>query len=199
MPTSLDLRPGEVARRPIPTGRRRRDGAPGADGRRPSRRRRPTTPLEPPTPAAAADEAAPATAHDPRDRRPDALPGDVRRPARREHPGPDPGAGPGRRSASTTCATWGLGRHRSVDDAPYGGGAGMILRPEPVAAALDALRRPDSTVDPARPGRRGLPPGPGRGPRRRDRISSSSARATRASTSGSARWSTSSCRSATTS
>jgi tRNA (guanine37-N1)-methyltransferase len=47
---------------------------------------------------------------------------------------------------------WGLGRHRSVDDAPYGGGAGMILRPEPVAAALDALRRPETTVvlmDPA--------------------------------------------------
>jgi tRNA (guanine-N1)-methyltransferase len=47
---------------------------------------------------------------------------------------------------------WGLGRHRSVDDAPYGGGAGMILRPEPVAAALDAVRRPDSVVillDPA--------------------------------------------------
>jgi len=47
---------------------------------------------------------------------------------------------------------WGLGRHRSVDDAPYGGGAGMILRPEPVAAALDDLRRPDSTailLDPA--------------------------------------------------
>ena len=41
---------------------------------------------------------------------------------------------------------WGLGRHRSVDDAPYGGGAGMILRPEPVAAALDALRREESTV-----------------------------------------------------
>ena len=41
---------------------------------------------------------------------------------------------------------WGLGRHRSVDDAPYGGGAGMILRPEPVAAALDGLRRPGSTV-----------------------------------------------------
>ena len=47
---------------------------------------------------------------------------------------------------------WGLGRHRSVDDYPYGGGAGMILRPEPVAAALRALRRPDSVVillDPA--------------------------------------------------
>lgn len=47
---------------------------------------------------------------------------------------------------------WGLGRHRSVDDYPYGGGAGMVLRPEPVAAALDELRRPDSTIvllDPA--------------------------------------------------
>jgi tRNA (guanine37-N1)-methyltransferase len=41
---------------------------------------------------------------------------------------------------------WGLGKHRSVDDAPYGGGAGMVLRPEPAAAAIDALRRPDSTV-----------------------------------------------------
>jgi tRNA (guanine37-N1)-methyltransferase len=41
---------------------------------------------------------------------------------------------------------WGIGRHRSVDDAPYGGGAGMILRPEPVAAAIDALRGPDSVV-----------------------------------------------------
>ena len=41
---------------------------------------------------------------------------------------------------------WGLGRHRSVDDSPYGGGAGMILRPEPAAAAIDALRRPHSVV-----------------------------------------------------
>jgi tRNA (guanine37-N1)-methyltransferase len=47
---------------------------------------------------------------------------------------------------------WGIGRHRSVDDQPYGGGAGMVIRPEPVADALAALRRPDSTVvllDPA--------------------------------------------------
>jgi tRNA (guanine37-N1)-methyltransferase len=35
--------------------------------------------------------------------------------------------------------TWGLGRHRSVDDYPYGGGAGMVLRPEPIAAALEAV------------------------------------------------------------
>ena len=41
---------------------------------------------------------------------------------------------------------WGLGRHRSVDDTTYGGGAGMVLRPEPVAAALDELRRPESLV-----------------------------------------------------
>ena len=41
---------------------------------------------------------------------------------------------------------WGLGRHRSVDDAPYGGGAGMILRPEPVAAALDALRQSETVA-----------------------------------------------------
>jgi tRNA (guanine37-N1)-methyltransferase len=41
---------------------------------------------------------------------------------------------------------WGIGRHRSVDDYPYGGGAGMILRPEPVAGALTALRRDDSCV-----------------------------------------------------
>lgn len=41
---------------------------------------------------------------------------------------------------------WGIGKHRNVDDAPYGGGAGMVLRPEPVADALDALRRADSTV-----------------------------------------------------
>ena len=39
---------------------------------------------------------------------------------------------------------WGLGRHRSVDDYPYGGGAGMILRPEPVAEALDTVAPGDS-------------------------------------------------------
>ena len=39
---------------------------------------------------------------------------------------------------------WGLGKHRSVDDYPYGGGAGMILRPEPVAEALDVIAPADS-------------------------------------------------------
>lgn len=46
----------------------------------------------------------------------------------------------------------GLGRHRSVDDTPYGGGAGMILRPEPLAAAIKPLREagvPVILLDPA--------------------------------------------------
>ena len=30
-------------------------------------------------------------------------------------------------------------RHRTVDDTPYGGGAGMVMRPEPWAAALEAV------------------------------------------------------------
>lgn len=30
-------------------------------------------------------------------------------------------------------------KHRSVDDAPYGGGAGMVLMPEPLAGALDSV------------------------------------------------------------
>src|SRR5574338_723957 len=34
----------------------------------------------------------------------------------------------------------GLGRHRAVDDYPYGGGAGMVLRPEPLFAAVEPLR-----------------------------------------------------------
>jgi tRNA (guanine37-N1)-methyltransferase len=38
---------------------------------------------------------------------------------------------------------WGIGRHRSVDDYPYGGGAGMVLRPEPIAEALDAMAAPE--------------------------------------------------------
>lgn len=38
------------------------------------------------------------------------------------------------------------GRHRSVDDAPYGGGAGMVLRVDIVAKSLARVARPDSRV-----------------------------------------------------
>lgn len=31
-------------------------------------------------------------------------------------------------------------RHRQVDDAPYGGGAGMVMKPEPFFEAVDAIR-----------------------------------------------------------
>lgn len=33
-------------------------------------------------------------------------------------------------------------RHRTVDDTPYGGGPGMILRPEPVVEAVESLTEP---------------------------------------------------------
>jgi tRNA (guanine37-N1)-methyltransferase len=33
----------------------------------------------------------------------------------------------------------GLGHYRQVDDAPYGGGVGMVMRPEPLAAAIGAV------------------------------------------------------------
>lgn len=33
-------------------------------------------------------------------------------------------------------------KHGSVDDTPFGGGDGMVLRPEPLVAALEAFKRP---------------------------------------------------------
>jgi tRNA (guanine37-N1)-methyltransferase len=36
--------------------------------------------------------------------------------------------------------TWAADRHRSVDDAPFGGGAGMVMLPAPWFEALDALQ-----------------------------------------------------------
>ncbi len=32
------------------------------------------------------------------------------------------------------------GRHRVTDDAPYGGGAGMVMKPEPLTTAIEAAR-----------------------------------------------------------
>jgi tRNA (guanine37-N1)-methyltransferase len=37
---------------------------------------------------------------------------------------------------------WTLDKHRTADDRPFGGGAGMVLRPEPVFAALEQLQTP---------------------------------------------------------
>ena len=38
------------------------------------------------------------------------------------------------------------GRHRVADDYPFGGGGGMVLKPEPLFAAVDALRSPGAHV-----------------------------------------------------
>ena len=35
---------------------------------------------------------------------------------------------------------WGVGHHRQVDDAPYGGGMGMVLKPEPLWKAVEWIR-----------------------------------------------------------
>jgi len=37
-------------------------------------------------------------------------------------------------------------KHRVVDDKPYGGGPGMLMKPEPIFEAVEKLRRADSCV-----------------------------------------------------
>jgi tRNA (guanine37-N1)-methyltransferase len=41
---------------------------------------------------------------------------------------------------------WAPGKHRVTDEPPYGGGAGMVLKVEPIAMALEELRQPASRV-----------------------------------------------------
>src|SRR6266540_1548618 len=36
---------------------------------------------------------------------------------------------------------WAKGKHKSVDDRPFGGGPGMVLMPEPVYAAVESVRQ----------------------------------------------------------
>jgi tRNA (guanine37-N1)-methyltransferase len=43
----------------------------------------------------------------------------------------------------TDLRTFAEGRHRKVDDEPYGGGAGMVMMVPVLAAAIEARRRPD--------------------------------------------------------
>lgn len=38
---------------------------------------------------------------------------------------------------------WTTDRHRTADDTPYGGGAGMVMKAEPLAAAIRAVRATD--------------------------------------------------------
>lgn len=41
---------------------------------------------------------------------------------------------------------WSQDKHRRVDDTPCGGGQGMLLKPEPIFAAVEELRRPETKV-----------------------------------------------------
>ena len=41
---------------------------------------------------------------------------------------------------------WTTDKHRMTDDAPYGGGEGMVMKPEPIFAAVGELRRSESRV-----------------------------------------------------
>ncbi|MEY5009403.1 MAG: tRNA ((1)-)-methyltransferase [Verrucomicrobiota bacterium] len=41
---------------------------------------------------------------------------------------------------------WATDKHRTTDDAPYGGGQGMVLKCEPIFAAIDSLKKPGSRV-----------------------------------------------------
>lgn len=40
----------------------------------------------------------------------------------------------------------GIGKYRQVDDEPYGGGPGMVMRPEPIFAQLEQIKTPQSRV-----------------------------------------------------
>ncbi len=46
-------------------------------------------------------------------------------------------------AAAHDLRQWTTDVHRTVDDTPFGGGAGMVLKPEPLVAALEALPRLD--------------------------------------------------------
>jgi len=41
---------------------------------------------------------------------------------------------------------WAGDKHRKTDEMPYGGGAGMVMKPEPIFAAVEQLRRPQTKV-----------------------------------------------------
>ncbi|MEM7792329.1 MAG: tRNA (guanosine(37)-N1)-methyltransferase TrmD [Verrucomicrobiota bacterium] len=41
---------------------------------------------------------------------------------------------------------WAKDKHRKTDEIPYGGGSGMVMKPEPIFEAVEELRREESTV-----------------------------------------------------
>jgi tRNA (guanine37-N1)-methyltransferase len=51
---------------------------------------------------------------------------------------------------------WATDKHRTTDDTPYGGGQGMVMKCEPIFAAVEALRTPAARVVFMSPGGRKL-------------------------------------------
>src|SRR3984893_8956499 len=41
---------------------------------------------------------------------------------------------------------WTTDKHHIVDDAPFGGGQGMVMKPEPIFAAVEELKQKTSNV-----------------------------------------------------
>lgn len=48
--------------------------------------------------------------------------------------------------SSINLRDYGIGPRKTVDDTPYGGGDGMLLRPEPLFAAVEAAKQNDPTA-----------------------------------------------------
>ena len=80
---------------------------------------------------------------------------------------------------------WAHDRHRTVDDAPYGGGAGMVMKPEPWGEAFDELGLDGATLVVPTPAGRPFTQALARDLAARRAGWSSPAAATRGSTSGS--------------
>ena len=53
---------------------------------------------------------------------------------------------------------WAEGKHRVTDDTPYGGGAGMVMKPEPIVRALEAVEEREVAAGRRRPYRVALTP-----------------------------------------
>ena len=41
---------------------------------------------------------------------------------------------------------WARDKHRTTDDVPYGGGQGMVMKPDPIFEAVETLRQPETRV-----------------------------------------------------
>jgi len=50
---------------------------------------------------------------------------------------------------------WTTDKHHVVDDAPFGGGQGMVMKPEPIFAAVEELRNEKQTSNVQRPASKG--------------------------------------------